>query len=459
VISKILSADAPPPRAHNPEIPLDLETVCRKAIERNPAHRYRSAAEFRDDLQSYLERRPIKASPAGLTERLRKYFGRHQLGSISMVASAAIAVAVALGWALYSKQHEVDTQTAAAVEAQEQADELLDMLTMVIPGGEAAGSMIEDLVETGQVISLTQEDEGAGGVTPEGASTPEGIARRASHDIYEALAPIDLPPAEDADAYRGIYRSALEMRKANPERALGHVNVYLDQHSDDFDALQLRAALHGQLQAYEEMVADAEQLVRIRSDSPVAYLWRGLARLLLGQASPGLEDLRRAEELEGIAAWARALQGIALIQTGRPADAIAALDGVLTSSPELIIAMLARASAYISMGDASAAMSDLNQVCELEQENAEAFAARGECYVALGDLDAAIADFDRAMAIGGRTQAMVIRYLAIKIQQRAAVSAAAAEAERARQADEASKEQVESWFSRWVYPRTPPEGG
>jgi tetratricopeptide (TPR) repeat protein len=249
------------------------------------------------------------------------------------------------------------------------------------------------------------------------------------------------------------------MRAVNPERALDHVNVYLDQHSDDFDALQLRAALHGQLQAYEDMVADAEQLVRVRSDSPVAYLWRGLARLLLGQAAPGLEDLRRAEELEGIAAWARALQGIALIQTGRPVDAIAALDGVLTGSPELIIAMLARASAYISIGDASAAMNDLNQVCELEQENAEAFAARGECYVALGDLDAAIADFDRAMAIGGRTQAMVIRYLAIKIQQRAAVSAAAAEAERARQADEASKEQVESWFSRWVYPRTPPEGG
>ena len=172
VISKILSSDAPPLRAHNPEIPIDLETVCRKAIERNPSHRYSSAGEFRDDLQRYLDRRPIKASPAGFAERIRKYVGRHQLGSIAMVASAAILVAVVLGWALYSKQHEVDTQAAAAAEAQEEADELLDMLTMVIPGGGAAGSVIEDLVETGQVMSAVQDAEGAGGVTPENASLP-----------------------------------------------------------------------------------------------------------------------------------------------------------------------------------------------------------------------------------------------------------------------------------------------
>lgn len=42
------------PRNWNPRIPHDLETLCLKAIHRDPDKRYQNAAEFINDLQSYL---------------------------------------------------------------------------------------------------------------------------------------------------------------------------------------------------------------------------------------------------------------------------------------------------------------------------------------------------------------------------------------------------------------------
>ena len=54
------------PRAVNPAIPRDLETIVLKAIAREPAHRYASAEELADDLGRFLDDRPIRARRLGL---------------------------------------------------------------------------------------------------------------------------------------------------------------------------------------------------------------------------------------------------------------------------------------------------------------------------------------------------------------------------------------------------------
>lgn len=461
VVNSILSSDPLPLHAHNREIPVDLETICLKAIERNLGRRYRSAAELRDDLYRYLERRTIKASPVSLIERARKFVGRHQIASLAMTAAV---VAAALGAALYYTQREVQTQTAAAVVAQEQAveatqqtDHILDMLGTAFP---LTGAAVESVVQTGEAVSsLTQNPQEAPGASAKAASMPEEIACRASRDMYETLVATELPATDEGDAYTVVLRTALEKRRTDPERALGHVDVYLQQRSDDFDALQLRAALHGQLKEYDKMADDAEQLVRLRVDNPIAYLWRGLARLLLDQTELCLADLRRAAESDATAAWAGALEGLALIRTDRSAEAIMTFNRVLDGSPDLVVAILGRAVAYMAAGDPNAAVNDLSRVIELEPDNADALAARGDHHVRLGDFDAAIQDFDRAMLIAGRTPAMVLRYLAVIAHRQQMQKPDTGEPEPEEQADEASKKRIEGWFHRWVYPRTSPEDG
>ena len=64
------------PRLLNPNVPLDLETVCLKCLEKDPSRRYSSAAEFADDVGRWLEGEPINALPVTRVERAVKWARR-----------------------------------------------------------------------------------------------------------------------------------------------------------------------------------------------------------------------------------------------------------------------------------------------------------------------------------------------------------------------------------------------
>ena len=57
----------------------DLETIALKALEKEPAHRFQSAAAFSDDIQRYLNDEPILARRAGPVYRFRKLVVRHKV--------------------------------------------------------------------------------------------------------------------------------------------------------------------------------------------------------------------------------------------------------------------------------------------------------------------------------------------------------------------------------------------
>ena len=51
----------------------DLDAVIGKALKREPAERYQSAAALADDLERYLEDQPVQAQPDSRAYRLRKF--------------------------------------------------------------------------------------------------------------------------------------------------------------------------------------------------------------------------------------------------------------------------------------------------------------------------------------------------------------------------------------------------
>ena len=69
----------------------DLETIVRKALEKEPKRRYSSAAALSEDVERYLTSQPIKARPPSATYRARKYVQRHRLG-VSVAAAAALTL-------------------------------------------------------------------------------------------------------------------------------------------------------------------------------------------------------------------------------------------------------------------------------------------------------------------------------------------------------------------------------
>src|SRR5262249_20668192 len=89
LVDEIAHREPPRPRALDPRIPRDLETVVLKAMEKDPRRRYQSAEELADDLRRFLADEPIRARRVGPAERLWRWCKRNP-------AVAALAAAVAL---------------------------------------------------------------------------------------------------------------------------------------------------------------------------------------------------------------------------------------------------------------------------------------------------------------------------------------------------------------------------
>ncbi|MCC6678692.1 MAG: protein kinase [Phycisphaerales bacterium] len=64
-------------RKLNPAIPVDLETICHKALEKDPGQRYQTAAHMSADLECFLTGRPILARPPRWHRRARMWTRAH----------------------------------------------------------------------------------------------------------------------------------------------------------------------------------------------------------------------------------------------------------------------------------------------------------------------------------------------------------------------------------------------
>jgi serine/threonine protein kinase/uncharacterized caspase-like protein len=73
-LQQVRSQKPAPPSQLRPEIPLGLELVCLKCLEKEPMRRYSTAAALADDLDRWLQGEPITASPPSLWRRLGRFF-------------------------------------------------------------------------------------------------------------------------------------------------------------------------------------------------------------------------------------------------------------------------------------------------------------------------------------------------------------------------------------------------
>jgi serine/threonine-protein kinase len=94
---QVLSQEPAPPSRLNARIPRDLETICLKCLQKEPARRYDSAAALADDLQRFQEGRPIRARPVGRVARAWRWSKRNRTAAALLTIALILAMTGSAG--------------------------------------------------------------------------------------------------------------------------------------------------------------------------------------------------------------------------------------------------------------------------------------------------------------------------------------------------------------------------
>lgn len=122
VLLKTLNDDPVPLRQRDSSVPLDVETIVMKCVEKDPARRYDSARALAEDLQHYLDGEPVLARRASLIYRIQKKTRKHK--GIVAALSIALILVIVFGSMGLRAQWNARRQTILAHEFGQQIKEI-----------------------------------------------------------------------------------------------------------------------------------------------------------------------------------------------------------------------------------------------------------------------------------------------------------------------------------------------
>ncbi len=135
VLLQVIDHEVVPPRQLSPEVPLDLETICLKCLEKAPPRRYPNALELAEELGRFLENRPIRARPVGPAGRLVRWSRRRP--AIAALLGALLATALTgfggVLWQLRKTERAKESAEIAASKSRQVKSFLKDMLRAAGP--------------------------------------------------------------------------------------------------------------------------------------------------------------------------------------------------------------------------------------------------------------------------------------------------------------------------------------
>ncbi|MEM7416228.1 MAG: protein kinase [Gemmatimonadota bacterium] len=305
----------------------DLDAIVLKALRKEPVARYASASAMAEDVERYLDGRPVDALGGARLYRAKKFVRRHAWG----VATAALVGVMSVGGvaALAVERERAEAAAIAAEREAENARITLDFIADVFQGREP-GTAPSDTTS-----ALALVDWGEERVRREFEERPEvktellnvlgraygnlGYLERAIRMYEEALAVTEElhgPTSEPAiealgwvavglnnarlfDSLVVVQAEMLDRRRAlSGDASHGATSLILALAAAHRDAAQLEVA---------ERLAE-QGLARIRSNPPPAST-RADGLLRAAYVFRAVRDVERAAELyeEGLALWADSL--------------------------------------------------------------------------------------------------------------------------------------------------------
>jgi len=211
-IERIVSTETPdPPSAVAPPdrrrvLRGDLDTICLKALRKEPERRYASAGQLADDLQRFLDGRPVTARPDTAGYRIGTFLRRHR-ASVAATAAVVCLIVGLVGFYTAQLAQERDRARLEAATAMQVSDFLQDLFAVADPGRSGG----EDL------SARTVLDQGAARIERDLAGQPRVQARmmQVMGEVYQSLGAFD--------AAAPLLERSLALRRTGSDAAPGDV--------------------------------------------------------------------------------------------------------------------------------------------------------------------------------------------------------------------------------------------
>ncbi|HEX6133557.1 MAG TPA: serine/threonine-protein kinase, partial [Longimicrobiales bacterium] len=174
----------------------DLDNIVLRALEKDPARRYRSVAELAADITAFLAGEPVRARPATAGYRMRKFLHRNR---VPVAAAAVVLLTLSGGLAATAWQAQAaESARGDAVSARGDA--------------EAAAARATEVTNFLVSLFAASDPSRNGGVEPSVRELlEEGIARVDSLSEQPTLQAELLMTLGQVQRWRGEYRSSADL--------------------------------------------------------------------------------------------------------------------------------------------------------------------------------------------------------------------------------------------------------
>lgn len=255
LLQRIARETPPPLRSLDRAIPWELETIVRKAMEKDPGDRYATAQDLADDLRRWIEMRPIQARKPSLQHQVVKWCRRHA-GWVAggLICSLLAVVALSVGASLLAReQSRANRALASAQDSRRLARTAVDDMY-----AELAAAWLADTLEP----------------TPRQRKFLDKALR-----IYESLAAADPTDPESRREAAAVF-----LRIGRIQQKIGKRR-------------QAEGACELAIQVLEDLPAELAALPAVRLEASQAYAELGQLRFDAEQVTRAQQAWDRAERL------------------------------------------------------------------------------------------------------------------------------------------------------------------